>query len=77
MAEPAVTAGPGDAAPTRVLGIGGTLRPGSTSERALRHALRLAEQMGAATEIITAQRLELSRCRPITASPAFTWPTTR
>jgi FMN reductase len=68
MAESAVTAGPGGgAAPTRVLGIGGTLRPGSTSERALRHALRLAEQMGAATEIITAQRLELPMYDPANA----------
>ncbi|HEY3883502.1 MAG TPA: NAD(P)H-dependent oxidoreductase [Trebonia sp.] len=52
---------------TRVLGIGGTLRPGSTSELALRHALRLADQMGATTELITAQMLELPMYDPANA----------
>jgi FMN reductase len=52
---------------TRVLGIGGTLRPNSTSELALRHALRVAEQMGAATELITAQTLELPMYDPANA----------
>jgi FMN reductase len=67
-AGPAVTVGlGGGAAPSRVLGIGGTLRPGSTSELALRHALRLAEQMGAETEIITAQLLELPMYDPARA----------
>ncbi|HWV39992.1 NADPH-dependent FMN reductase [Pseudorhodoplanes sp.] len=42
-----------------VLGIGGTLRPHSTSEQALRIALQAAEQHGARTEIITAQELDL------------------
>jgi FMN reductase len=65
-AEPPATADlVGGAAPTRVLGIGGTLRPGSTSELALRYALRLAEQMGAATESITAQKLELPMYDPV------------
>jgi FMN reductase len=65
-AEPPATADlVGGAAPTRVLGIGGTLRPGSTSELALRYALRLAQQMGAATESITAQKLELPMYDPV------------
>ncbi len=40
-----------------VLGIGGTLRPGSSSEQALRHALRVADERGARTEMITAAEL--------------------
>jgi FMN reductase len=52
----------------RVLGIGGTLRPGSTSELALRHALRLAGEMGAATQLMTAQMLELPMYDPATAA---------
>jgi FMN reductase len=54
-------------APTRILGIGGTLRAGSTSELALRHSLRLAEQMGAETDLITAQQLELPMYDPANA----------
>ena len=57
----------GGGRPTRVLGIGGTLRPGSTSELALRHALTLAGQMGAVTELITAQQLELPMYDPANA----------
>jgi FMN reductase len=64
----AAAVGPQAGAPaTRVLGIGGTLRPNSTSELALRHALRVAEQMGAATELITAQMLELPMYDPANA----------
>ncbi|MEW2502956.1 NADPH-dependent FMN reductase [Amycolatopsis sp. NPDC047767] len=50
--------------PVRVLGIGGTLRPGSTSERALRHALAAAEAEGAETELITAAELTLPMYDP-------------
>jgi FMN reductase len=57
---------PGDASSRpRVLGIGGTLRPHSTSELALRQALALAGQMGAETELITAQSLELPMYDPV------------
>jgi FMN reductase len=39
--------------PPRVLGLGGTLRAGSTSELALRSALDAAAGRGAISEIIT------------------------
>lgn len=42
-----------------IVGLGGTMRLGSTSELALRHALSVAEEMGAATEAITGPALEL------------------
>jgi len=42
-----------------VLGIGGTLRPGSSSEQALRLALAAAGRYGATTEILTASELNL------------------
>ncbi len=50
-----------------VLGIGGTLRPGSSSEQALRLALRAAADHGAATEIITADALDFPAYDPATA----------
>src|SRR5439155_23244116 len=48
-----------DAARPLILGVGGTTRPGSTTERALRVALRAAAAEGAETVIITAQDLVL------------------
>ncbi len=70
-APQAAAVGPRAGAPaTRVLGIGGTLRPGSTSELALRHALRVAEQLGAVTELITARLLELPMYDPANAEVA-------
>ena len=42
-----------------VVGIGGTTRPGSSSEAALRYALRHAERLGATTEIIAGPLLDL------------------
>lgn len=48
----------------RVLGIGGTLRAGSSSEQALRHALAAAEANGATTELITAVELDLPMYDP-------------
>lgn len=42
-----------------VVGIGGTTRPNSTSERALRYALSLAEKAGATTRIFAGQSLLL------------------
>jgi FMN reductase len=50
-------------APT-ILGIGGTLRPNSTSERALRVALDVAATRGAHIEIITARELNLPMYDP-------------
>lgn len=42
-----------------VLGLGGTLRPGSSSERALRAVLAAVERRGAAIELLTANELDL------------------
>jgi FMN reductase len=42
-----------------IVGVGGTLRDGSTSERALRLALRAAEGMGCSTEIFAGQAINL------------------
>lgn len=47
-----------------IVGIGGTLRPDSTSERALRLALRAAAKHGATTEVITARELDLPMYDP-------------
>lgn len=41
----------------RILGIGGTLRPGSTSEKALRVALRAAQRHGANITALTGEDL--------------------
>jgi FMN reductase len=43
----------------RIVGIGGTTRDGSSSERALRIALELAQRAGAETDILLASDLEL------------------
>jgi FMN reductase len=50
-----------------ILGIGGTLRPGSSSEQALRLALRAAAARGAITEILPATELEFPAYQPETA----------
>ncbi|WP_052489178.1 NADPH-dependent FMN reductase [Streptomyces sp. 150FB] len=47
-----------------VLGIGGTLRAGSTSERAMRVALGVAREHGARIEYITASELEFPMYDP-------------
>ena len=47
-----------------VLGIGGTLRPGSSSEQALRIALAAAAELGAHTEILTARDLHFPMYDP-------------
>jgi FMN reductase len=47
-----------------VLGIGGTLRPGSSSEQALRSALAGAAARGATTEILTARDLNFPMYDP-------------
>ncbi len=43
----------------RIIGIGGTLRSGSSSEKALRYALGRAAAQGALTQIITGDALDL------------------
>lgn len=62
---------PGRSAPARrsdwkprIIGIGGTTRPGSSSERALRAALDLAERAGAETDILLAGDLEFPAYAP-------------
>ncbi len=42
-----------------ILGIGGTPRPGSASERSLRHVLAHARALGARTELLTGPQLVL------------------
>lgn len=48
----------------RILGIGGTTRQGSSSERALRAALDFAERAGAETDILLASDLEFPAYAP-------------
>jgi FMN reductase len=48
----------------RILGLGGTTRQGSSSERALRAALDLAERAGAQTDILLADELEFPAYAP-------------
>ncbi|MDQ4127089.1 MAG: NAD(P)H-dependent oxidoreductase [Actinomycetota bacterium] len=48
----------------KVVGIGGTLREGSTSLGALRRALGAAEETGAETELLDLRELELPMYRP-------------
>jgi FMN reductase len=48
----------------RILGIGGTTRPGSTSQRALVQALATAEQLGGETEMLSAGELEFPTYAP-------------
>jgi FMN reductase len=48
----------------RILGIGGTTRPGSASARALRAALGAAERLGAQTDMLTAGDLEFPTYAP-------------
>lgn len=47
-----------------ILGIGGTLRPGSSSERALTIALRAAEQAGAEIRAVSGSMLDLPHYDP-------------
>jgi len=52
------------AEPMTVLGIGGTLRAGSSSEQALRVTLAAAAERGVATEILTARDLNFPMYDP-------------
>jgi FMN reductase len=47
-----------------ILGLGGTTRPGSTSEGALRQAIDAAEELGARVALLTAADLELPTYAP-------------
>lgn len=51
-----------------VLGVGGTTRPNSTSERALRRTLLFALEAGAKTEIVAGQALQLPLYDPTSPS---------
>ncbi|SFK55355.1 NADPH-dependent FMN reductase [Geodermatophilus ruber] len=59
--DPATAARPGrggdGARPLHVVGLGGTVRPGSSSEQALRTAMRRAEELGATTRAFTGAEL--------------------
>lgn len=57
-----------------IVGIGGTTRSGSISERALRFALKVAEQDGAETLLVAGPALELDSYNPANPgrSPAAT-----
>lgn len=59
----------------RIVGIGGTLRDGSSSEKALRYAMGRAAAQGALTEIITGDALDLPAYLP--ESPAQSEKVTR
>ena len=48
----------------RVVGIGGTLREGSTGLSALKEALRAAEEAGATTELLDLRELDLPMYEP-------------
>ena len=48
----------------RILGIGGTTRPGSVSQRAMQEALAAAQRLGADIDILTAEDLELPTYAP-------------
>ncbi|MEO6867741.1 MAG: NAD(P)H-dependent oxidoreductase [Gaiellales bacterium] len=52
-----------------VVGIGGSARPQSSGELALRYCLRLAEQVGARTELVTAQALYVPMYDPASEQP--------
>lgn len=43
--------------PLHIVGLGGTTRPGSTSERALTEALRVAREAGCTTDLFGADRM--------------------
>jgi FMN reductase len=47
-----------------IVGIGGTTRPGSSSEKALRYALSLAEAQGADVELFDGERINLPMYAP-------------
>lgn len=58
-------AAPGQAPSVTILGIGGSTRPGSSSEKALRLAVAAAAAAGAKTELITSRELILPIYDPL------------
>ncbi|MFD4605743.1 NADPH-dependent FMN reductase [Streptomyces sp. NPDC058464] len=54
----------GDLGGSLIVGVGGTFRAGSTSEQALRYALREAAAAGAATLLLSAADLQLPLYQP-------------
>ncbi len=50
--------------PPYIVAVGGTLRPGSTTEKAMRHVLRAAERAGARTALISGPALQLPMYQP-------------
>ena len=47
-----------------ILAVGGTLRPGSSTEKAMRHVLMSAERAGARTRLISGEALQLPMYQP-------------
>jgi FMN reductase len=47
-----------------IVAVGGTLRAGSSTEKAMRHVLRAAERAGARTRLISGPALELPMYQP-------------
>lgn len=47
-----------------IVAVGGTLRPGSSTEKAMRHVLDILERAGARTKLITGTALELPMYQP-------------
>jgi FMN reductase len=47
-----------------IVAVGGTLRPGSSTERAMRHVLDVAERAGARTRLISGLALQLPMYQP-------------
>lgn len=47
-----------------IVAVGGTLRPGSSTEKAMQHVLRAAERAGARTRLICGQALQLPMYQP-------------
>lgn len=47
-----------------VVGVGGTLRPGSSTERALRHCLDAVEQRGGRTALFSGEQINLPMYNP-------------
>jgi len=68
MTNPASASATGQAKAPLIIGIGGTTRPASTSERALRVALARAEALGARTRLFAGAELRLPHYDPNTAA---------
>src|SRR5258708_32888906 len=47
-----------------IVAVGGTLRPGSTTEKAMQHVLSAAERAGARTRLISGPALQLPMYEP-------------